>query len=357
MGREKFSFKNLDKPKIKVIIDYDGTLTQEEKQVDKLAELAFDTLSKEILKIPRDKIREDYYNTQQKILAEPHKYTWRVNGISACYCNEGAFVLNTVTIQEMLDRNKFYKNCIETVFKNLEYDPITECTNYLFHKNSTLIKPIFRDGVRETLIKMIEHPQIQPIVMTNSKTDKVKQHLETIGFTQQKEFKIIKSFRISHKEFKSNELAKTTKEEYKNEEPCVVTQKGIKSSKFEYKIDILGDTRQYHMDPEWSHFFDHPELGKIQILPIYDKYRVDLRRPTYYEAILDQAKDGSRVVACGDIFSLVGSVPLMMGMDFILLKAPYVPKWSETFVRKQPNGKVITNIKELIMELEEILNH
>lgn len=348
-------YKTSNEKKIKVIIDYDGTLTQEEKQVDKLAELAFDTLSKEILKIPREKIRKDYYNKQQKILAEPHKYTWKVNGISACYSDEGAFVLNTVTIQEMLNSKKFYKDCVKDFFKELEYDPITDCTNYLFHKNSALIKPIFRDGVRETLIRMIEHPQIQPIVMTNSKTDKVKQHLETIGFTQQKEFKIIKSFRISHKEFKSNELARTTNEEYKNEEPGVVTQKGIKSSKFEYEIDILGDTRQYHMDPEWDHFFDHPELGKIQILPIYDKYRVDLRRPTYYEAILNQTKDGSRVVACGDIFSLVGSVPLLTGMDFILLKAPYVPKWSETFVRKHPNGKVINNISQLIEEIKKLL--
>jgi hypothetical protein len=309
--------KTRNKQKIKVIIDYDGTLTPEEKQVNQLAELAFDTLSKEILNVPKEKVRKDYKNTKQKILAKPYKYTWKVNGISACYSNEGAFVLNTVTIQEMLSKNKFYKKCVENFFDKLDYDPITECTNYLFHKNSALLKPIFRNRVRETLIELIKHPHIQPIVMTNSKTDKVRQNLETIG----------------------------------------ITQKGTKNHEFEYEIGILGDTRQYHMDPEWNHYFDHPELGKIQILPIYEKFKIDLRRPIYYKAILDQAKDGSKLIAFGDIFSLVGSVPLMMGLNFILLKAPYVPRWSEKFVRKHPNGRVITNIKELIMELEEILNH
>ena len=377
MKRENINYKHKDKLKIKVIIDYDGTLTQEEKQVEQLAELAFDTLSKEILKVPKEIIKKDYYKIQHKILTFPHKFTWKVNGISACYSNEGAFVLNTVTIQEMLSNNKFYKSCVEKVFDSLEYDPVAECTNYLFHKNSALIKPLFRVGAKETLIKMIKHPQIQPIVMTNSKTDKVKQHLETIGITQQKEFKIIKSFEISHKEFKSNELDRITDEECKNDELGVVTKKGIKSSKFEYKgisgkstmdreleydkseynkldykIEILGDTRQYHMDQNWDHYFDHSELGKIQILPIYEKFKIDLRRPIYYQALIEQAKDGSKIIAVGDIFSLVGSVPLMMGMDFILLKAPYVPKWSETFVRKHPNGKVIENIPQLLNELE-----
>jgi len=352
--RENINYKHKDKLKIKVIIDYDGTLTQEEKQVDQLEELAIDTLSKEILKIPREKIRKDYQSTKQKILAKPYKYTWKVNGISACYSNEGAFVLNTVTIQEMLNRNEFYKKCVENFFHKLDYDPITECTNYLFHKNSALLKPIFRDGVRETLIEIINHAQIQPIVMTNSKTDKVEKHLKILGINQ----KITNSSKLEEdlKKEKITDIDSGSKgsSKFKQEE---ISKKDSKSNKFDYEIEILGDTRQYHMDQKWDHYFDHPEFGKIQILPIDDKFRVDLRRPIYYQALLEQAKDGSIVVACGDIFSLVGSVPLMMGMDFILLKAPYVPKWSEEFVRKHPNGKVINDVRELIMELEEILNH
>jgi len=352
--RENINYKHKDKLKIKVIIDYDGTLTQEEKQVEQLAELAFDTLSKEILKVPKEIIKKDYYEIQYKILTFPHKYTWKVNGFSACYCNEGAFVLNTVTIQEMLNNNKFYKNLIKSVFTGKEYDSITECANYLFHKNSAFIKPLFRDGVRETLIEMIKHPQIQPIVMTNSKTDKVEKHLKTLG--------------INHRTVNSSKLEEDLEtmgiididsgckgsSKFKQEE---ISKKDSKSNKFDYEIEILGDTRQYHMDQKWGHYFNHPEFGKILILQIDDKFKVDLRRPVYYQALLNQAKDGLKVITFGDIFSLVGSVPLMMGMDFILLKAPYVPSWSEEFVRKHPNGKVINDVRELIMELEEILNH
>ncbi len=354
MGREKFSFKNLDKPKIKVIIDYDGTLTQEEKQVDQLAELAFDTLSKEILKVPKEIIKKDYYEIQHKILTFPHKHTWKVNGLSACYSNEGAFVLNTVTIQEMLSRNEFYKKCVENFFHKLDYDPITECTNYLFHKNSALLKPIFRDGVRETLIEIINHAQIQPIVMTNSKTDKVEKHLKTLGINRRTVNSSKLEEDLEKEKITDIDSGSKSSSEFKQEE---IRKKGSKSNKFDYEIEILGDTRQYHMDLEWDHYFDHPEFGKIQILPINKKFKVDLRRPVYYQALLNQAKDGLKVITFGDIFSLVGSVPLMMGMDFILLKAPYVPAWSEEFVRKHPNGKVINDVRELIMELEEILNH
>ena len=354
MKRENINYKHKDKLKIKVIIDYDGTLTQEEKQVEQLAELAFDTLSKEILKVPKEIIKKDYYETQHKILTFPHKYTWKVNGLSACYCNEGAFVLNTVTLQEMLSSNKFYKNLIKSVFTGKEYDSITECANYLFHKNSAFIKPLFRDGVRETLIEMIKHPQIQPTVMTNSKTDKVEKHLKTLGINR----RTTNSSKLEE-DFKKEKIVDIDNgskgsSKFKQEE---ISKKDSKSNKFDYEIEILGDARQYHMDQKWGHYFNHPEFGKIQILQIDDKFKVDLRRPVYYQALLEQAKDGSKVITFGDIFSLVGSVPLMMGMDFILLKAPYVPSWSEEFVRKHPNGKVIKNVKELINELGKILNH
>jgi len=352
--RENINYKNKDKPKIKVIIDYDGTLTQEEKQVEQLAELAFDILSKEILKVPKEIIKKDYYEIQHKILTFPHKYTWKVNGLSACYCNEGAFVLNTVTIQEMLSSNKFYKNLTKSVFTGKEYDSITECANYLFHKNSALLKPIFRDGVRETLIEMIKHPQIQPIVMTNSKMDKVEKHLKTLGINRRtvNRSKLEEDLETKGITDIDDNIKNRSKFKYKE-----ISKKDSKSNKFDYEIEILGDTRQYHMDQKWDHYFDHPEFGKIQILPIDDKFIVDLRRPIYFKALLEQVKDGSKVIAFGDIFSLVGSVPLMMGMDFILLKAPYVPSWSEEFVRKHLNGKVINDVRELIMELEEILNH
>jgi hypothetical protein len=303
------------KPKLKVIIDYDGTLTKEEDQVDLLIEKAIDVLSKEILGIPRARVKRDYWVTRKKIMAAPQKYLWIVNGVPACYSHEGAFTLNTTTIQEMVSGNGFYKERIEAAFGGREYDPAAECANYLFHKNTSFLDPSFRRGAKETLIELICHPLIQPIVLTNSKTDKVKRNLETIG----------------------------------------ITEKGRNNGKFAHELDILGDTRQYHMDKNWDHYFDHPKLGKIQVLPVDGEYQVDLRRPVYYRALLNQANDGAKVAAVGDIFSLVGSVPLMMGYYFILTKTPYVPTWSGEYVRNHPLGRVIESIRNLPRELKAIL--
>jgi hypothetical protein len=303
--------------KLKVIIDYDGTLTCEEDQVDQLIEKAIEVLAKEILGIPRARVKRDYWATRKKIMTAPQKYLWKVNGLPAAYGCEGAFTLNTTTIQEMLSGNEFYQERIESAFGGREYDPAAECTNYLFHKNTPLIDPSFRKGAKETLVKLIDHPLIQPIVLTNSKTAKVKRNLETIG----------------------------------------ITEKGNNQGKFEYPVDILGDTRQYHMDPDWDHYFDHPQQGRIQVLPVDGEYQVDLRRPVYYQALLDQASDGAKMVTVGDIFSLVGSVPIMMGYHFILTKTPYVPSWSESYVKSHPLGRVIEDIGDLPGELEAILNY
>ncbi len=111
------------------------------------------------------------------------------------------------------------------------------------------------------------------------------------------------------------------------------------------------------MDPDWGHFFDHPNLGKIQVLPVDGEYQVDLRRPVYYQALLNQASDGAKIVTVGDIFSLVGSVPMMMGYYFILTKTPYVPPWSKEYVESHPFGRVIEDIRDLPGELEVILNN
>ena len=84
---------------LKVIIDFDGTLTAEETQSRPLAEMSLDTLALEIIGAPRDRLAADYSATRARLLAAPHRYWWEVNGLIASYCDEGAFILNTTTMQ------------------------------------------------------------------------------------------------------------------------------------------------------------------------------------------------------------------------------------------------------------------
>jgi len=59
---------------LKVIIDFDGTLTAEETQTRLLAEKSLDTLANEIIGAPRRQLTADYEVTQTRLLQTPHRY-------------------------------------------------------------------------------------------------------------------------------------------------------------------------------------------------------------------------------------------------------------------------------------------
>ena len=107
------------------------------------------------------------------------------------------------------------------------------------------------------------------------------------------------------------------------------------------RVGVLGDTRQYDMDPTWAHRFRHPLLGDIQIWPVSAERSVDLRRPVYHRALLQAAADGSHLAVVADTFSLPGALPLMMGIPFFLLRTPYTPDWCARAVSAHPLGRVL----------------
>jgi len=112
-------------------------------------------------------------------------------------------------------------------------------------------------------------------------------------------------------------------------------------------VAVLGDTRQYDMDPAWTHHFSHPELGAIQIWPVADGRLVDLRRPIYYHALLTAAADSSSLAVVADTFSLPGALPLLMGIPFFLLRTAYTPAWCAATTAAHPLGRVLDDLAEL----------
>jgi hypothetical protein len=282
---------------LKVIIDFDGTLTVEEAQARPLADKSLDTLADEILGAPRQQLGADYDATQARLLAAPSQYWWEVNGLIASYCDEGAFILNTTTLQVMLRENPAYAQAVAHFFPKAEYDPVVDCTNYLFHRHTAELPPVFRAGARELLVALRDHPQRRPVVLTNSLGDKVRRFLGMLAL--------------------------------------------------DGEIDVLGDTRQYDMDPDWPQHFPHPELGQIQIWPLPQGRHVDLRRPIYYRALLDAAKDGARLAVVADTFSLPGALPLLLGWPFFLLRTSYTPTWCIQVVEGHPLGYVLEGLTQL----------
>jgi hypothetical protein len=287
----------------KVILDYDGTLTAEEDQVQELAEKSISTLSQEILEVPRAEVRDTYYRTRAMLLAEPHKYWWEVNGGIASYGDEGAFITNTTTIQTMLRLNTSYAHAVEQHFGDVEYDPIVDCSNYLFHKHTFDLEPHFREPTERVLGHLVAHPLLEPIILSSSKGDKVRKNLRILGFED---------------------------------------------------IRVLGDTRQYEIDPSWKREFVHPGQGKGQIFRLDEKHTVDLRRPAYYIALANEMQNAGGLLVAADTFSMPGALPMMMGIPFLLLKTEYTPAWCEAYVTSHPHGEILPDLELLPSRVEAL---
>lgn len=282
---------------MKVIIDFDGTLTAEEEQARPLAEKALDTLANEIVGAPRGELAEAYDATRTRMLKAPHRYWWEVNGLIASYCDEGAFILNTTTLQTMLRENDLYREAVGAAFPTAEYDPVVDCTNFLFHRHTAELPPVFRPAAHDVLSSLIANPYQEPVILTNSLGDKVCRHLATLGL--------------------------------------------------EDEVAVLGDTRQYAMDPEWRHCFSHPDMGDVQVWSVDELHRVDLRRPAYYRALNRIAAEEPQLMVVGDTLSLPGALPLMMGHPFFLIRTSYTPAWCAQAVGAHPLGRVLDSIADL----------
>jgi len=287
---------------LRVIIDFDGTLTAEEEQARALAERSIDTLANEILHAPREDLMRLYDATRARLLAAPNRYWWEVNGLVASYCDEGAFILNTTTLQTMLTENDAYLRAVTELFPDAEYDPVADCTNYLFHRHTAELAPVFRPGARDVLTALIERPDCDPVILTNSLGDKVRAQLATLNL--------------------------------------------------DHQVAVLGDTRQYEMDPHWDQHFCHPEHGEIQIWPLSDVRQVDLRRPAYYRALQRALERDPTVVVVADTFSLPGALPLMMALRFFLVRTRYTPDWCAQVTEGHPHGRVVERLSDLPAALE-----
>lgn len=281
-----------------VILDYDGTLTEEEAQAETLAELSLRSLSTEILHIPYEEIKLAYEAAAHTLLASPQNYAWEVNGLPASYCNEGAFILNTSILQEMLKANPDYLAAVARRFARSEYPAVEACTNHLFHRHSAEIQARFRPSARAALQGLLDIPGAEPVILTNSMGDKVKDQLSWLGLDRE--------------------------------------------------IKILGDTRQYDMRPDWDMTFEHPDLGSIQVWPLPGNYQIDLRRPKYHQALLAAREQDPDIVVVADTLSLPGAMPLMMGIPFVLVLTPYTPGWCQQVVANHPMGFVIDELLQLL---------
>ena len=277
---------------LKVILDYDGTLTAEERQVPEVTRRSLAELEGEILHAPLAKVEAAYRDTVTRLRVAPHEYHWQVNGARVSYCDEGAFILNTVALQIMLAENPAYAEAVAARFPNAEYDPVAACTNHLFHTHTDPLEVTFRRAAPEVLRHLIVHPEVEPLVLTNSLGDKVGRNLARLGLPA---------------------------------------------------VRVLGDTRQYDLDPGWTVTFNDGE----SFLVVDTLHTVDLRRRIYHAALTRERADGSCLAVVADTLSLPGALPLAMGIPFALLRTDYTPRWCASYVERHPLGTVLDDLAAL----------
>ncbi len=290
---------------LKAIIDFDGTLTAEEDQAADLAERSITTLADELLHVPREQVAAAYAAARQQLLSEPESHGWVVKGLMASYCDEGAFLLNTATLQAMLRANRSYEQAVASAFPDAEYDPVVDATNYLFHRHTAELPPPFRPRADEVMNTLLGDVRVTPVILTNSMGDKVTRFLGDLSL--------------------------------------------------QGAVSILGDTRQYDMDPEWTPAAGEPMVRNMPTWRVDQVHPIDLRRPVYYRALLDAARDGSRLAVVADTFSMPGALPLMMGIDFFLLRTPYTPRWCLRTVASHAQGHVLEDLADLPAALYGLL--
>jgi FMN phosphatase YigB (HAD superfamily) len=285
---------------LKVVLDYDGTLTAEERQVPEVTRRSLLELADQILHVPLEELEAAYAATVARLQAAPHEYHWEVNGVRVSYCDEGAFILNTVALQTMLADNQLYSEAVAAHFADAEYDPVAVCTNHLFHAHTAPLEVPFRKATFEVLRWLVAHSEVEPVVLTNSLGDKVERNLRRLDLDP---------------------------------------------------IRVLGDTRQYDLDPDWTPPFE----GNAQFLMVDDLHTVDLRRHIYHDALTHELADGSSLAIVADTLSLPGALPLAMGLPFALLRTRYTPGWCVTYVKQHPLGIVLDDLTALPAWTERLL--
>ena len=171
--------------RVRVFFDYDGTLTHKEQQVEMLRKSSFSYLATSVLGVSSRMLERDYRAVQRRLLEHPARHGWIIGGQMAAYCDEGAFILNTTTMQELLGTKPAYRTEVERRFSNNEYEPVMECVNQLFHEFTSGLPPFFREDCVPTLTRLLELDAVDPVVLTNSRGDKVRRKLTALGMPLQ----------------------------------------------------------------------------------------------------------------------------------------------------------------------------
>ncbi|MFH1064005.1 MAG: HAD family hydrolase [Candidatus Woesearchaeota archaeon] len=236
------------------------------------------------LGMTRDALEPKWEEKAKIIAANQDKYGWLIDGRIVAPAYADSFIMTQTVASLILDDRGHTSIHAER----------RAFLDALFRKNYAVVTTTFKDGVDDFLTAL--KSAVDVCIVTNSETDSVSHKLGTL-------------------------------------------------SDRHADIPICGGAKKYVIHPDWEEVpesVDKPGYGR----PIF------IRRRNYWEVLkkLMQERGVKReeVLIVGDIYELNLSLPEQMGMSIILTPRPSTPDFEMGAVESASNGKVVSDLKEVL---------
>lgn len=303
----------------KLISDFDGIWTNQEQEAEFVWNFILNKTS-ELSGIPTNEVNDLLNHCKKEMSSEPWEYGWFYEGKIAAYFGEDPFGDNNAVFDYInraaskTSHSRFRQRIYEikeSILNN--YQSLADFSEYCF-KESTAdfkikgkLKPIENAN---DIIRELNSSGVEIVVASNSRTEKIEHLFTKAGLRVTNQFSIKRS-----------------------------------------RLHAMGGAGKFKIDDSFSLL---PESINLD-----GKFRVNLRRPSYYKILLEEKPD----YVLGDVFSLDIALPLWLSMndkDFSGLKViqkiqPHTPAWVRKYIAS-PNLKLKAYMVNSLEEIKGIIN-
>lgn len=305
---------------LKLISDFDGVWTNQEREAEYVRNFIINRVSK-LTSIKPDDVKSIFEECIKNMNKTPHDYGWNYDKCVACYYGEDPFGDNNAIfdyINKTASKSSYsnYKQNLakikEAVLTHTHNKTLADFSNECFTKSTSQFKlegklrPV---SSAENAINELNHLGVDVVIASNSKTDKIEHLFLKAGFK-------------------------------------VTNEKSIRRG----KLHAIGEAKKYVIDPSFNEVPERMEITK--------NYKPELRRKNYHQILLDEKPD----YVLGDVFSLDIALPLYLRLHdphFKKMKViqkihPHTPDWVKDYLGSN-KVKGIAFMIDDVAQLPEII--
>jgi len=286
-----------------LILDFDGTLTDAEEEGKPFTAGFLDDLAT-LTGRPLAEIVQMHAEFEARILAEPHKYAWMMDGLPVAPASVDPYLRIKPIATMILEET------------GCRMDPRTQqnlLTGLLYKNNYRLSGTCFRPGAMELLHALFLAAD-DAFIITNSHTDAVISKLRKLAM----------------------DLA----------DDCGPETGGAFLNWWIPRV--LGNAKKY---VALDHL-DDPSKSRLELIGLVPDRMVYCLRPHYERALLElMGPLGCKwpdLTVVGDIFELDGACPMARGAQFGLLRNPATPDYEIKYLDGHPQARVLIEVSQIL---------